>query len=93
MIHTKSHPLVQNKVKAPTPGENCKVYPWRYAIGDYVYAIGEIAAEFGIETRYMITGGELYYGCPHLLLLDREGRTWRVPQIHTMAKMPTALRL
>lgn len=93
MTAIKKHPLVESKAKAPSPSETQLVYPWRFKVGEYVYVIGEISTLYGFDSTYMITGGELYYGCPHLYVIDKETRIWRIPQIHALRKVPPSLRL
>lgn len=66
---------------APEPVENNRVYPWRFRLGDLAYVKGH-----PLDATFTVIGGELYFGFPHLKLFDREGYTWRVPQIHCSSK-------
>lgn len=63
---------------APEP-QGDAVYPWRWKLGQQVYALGR-------SEPLKVIGGELWVGCPHLHLLDGEGKVWRVPQLHTSSK-------
>jgi len=63
---------------APEPTDRL-VYPWRFRLGEVVYAIGQ-------PTSFTVVGGEIWMGCPHLLTAGIDGRTWRLPQIHCATK-------
>lgn len=66
---------------APTPVDTHQVYPWRFRIGSLVYVKGHPT-----DDTFTVIGGELWLGFPHLHLYDRDGRTWRVPQLHCSSK-------
>lgn len=70
---------------APEP-QGDTVYPWRWKLGQQVHALGHGEA-------LKVLGGELWMGCPHLHLLDSDGRVWRVPQLHTSSRaIPAEVR-
>ena len=71
-------PRIKRKTAAPAPGKEA-VFPWRWKLGDRVYALGH-------SDSLRVLGGELWIGCPHLHLIDGEGMVWRVPQLHTSSK-------
>lgn len=50
--------------------------PWRFRLGDVVYVRGRSQ-----DRTFKIIGGELWMGCPHLTVLDLDGKAWRVAQI------------
>lgn len=64
---------------APAPTERLP-YPWRFTLGQHVYALGHF------DSTLVVTGGELWLSFPHLHLLDVDGKTWRIPQIHCSPK-------
>lgn len=66
---------------APAPVDSHQVYPWRFRIGSLVYVKGH-----PLEDTFTVIGGELWLGFPHLHLYDRDGRTWRIPQLHCSSK-------
>ena len=69
--------------KAAAPEERL-VYPWRFRLGDVIYALGH-------STSFTVVGGELWMGCPHVLAADILGRTWRLPQLHCSSRPPSAV--
>jgi len=69
--------------KAPAP-ENAYVYPWRFRIGDVIYALGH-------STSFTVVGGELWMGCPHVHATAVDGRLWRLPQLHCSSRPPSAV--
>lgn len=79
------HPLVTTEVPTPEIG-SIRVFPWRFTLGSDVYLSTQLHSE-----PAKVIGGELFLGWPHLHVLDAEGRTWRVPQIHCLSK-PISLR-
>lgn len=78
-------PVIPTKPVRKAPGpENAYVYPWRFRLGDVVYALGH-------SNSFTVVGGELWMGCPHLLAADILGRTWRLPQLHCSSRPPSAV--
>jgi hypothetical protein len=68
--------------RAPEPTESLPCpYPWRFRIGSLVYIVGR-----PLHDTFTVVGGELWLGWPHLKVYDRDGLTWRVPQIHCSSK-------
>jgi len=65
-------------VLAPEPSEHL-VYPWRFTLGQHIYALGHI-------NSVQVIGGELWMSFPHLQCADWSGKTWRIPQIHCSAR-------
>jgi hypothetical protein len=65
---------------AREPGTTAS-YPWKFTLGQNVYAQGRIDA-----TSLKVIGGELHLGYPHLHVVDAYGHQWRIPQIHCTAK-------
>jgi hypothetical protein len=55
--------------------------PWRFRLGDVVYVRGRSQ-----DSTFKIIGGELWMGCPHLTVLDLDGKAWRVAQIECSSK-------
>lgn len=75
-------PLPPPNVKlAPTPSETQRPFPWRFRLGDPVYIVGQFP-----DSTFIVTGGELWLGFPHLNVLDCEGKVWRIPQLHCSSK-------
>jgi hypothetical protein len=70
---------------APSPAESQRSFPWRFRIGDPVYVNGQFP-----DASFIVTGGELWVGFPHLYVLDSDGKAWRVPQLHCSSKPITA---
>ena len=70
--------------KAPQPTTTERVYPWRFLLGETVYVVPYENGRRGRGDGELMSvdGGELWMGCPHLLLRDAYGATWRVPQLH-----------
>lgn len=69
-------------MNAHLPEANSRLtHPWRFRLGDVVYVRGR-----ALDSTYKIVGGELWMGCPHLTLLDLDGKAWRVAQIECSSK-------
>lgn len=66
---------------AQKPADTHQVYPWRFRIGSLVYVKGHPT-----DDTFTVIGGELWLGFPHLHLYDRDGKTWRIPQLHCSSK-------
>jgi hypothetical protein len=79
-------PIARSVRLAPTPDAK-PIHPWRFALGQTVYALGWPSTE-----NFTIVGGELWLGFPHLHVLDRDGKTWRLPQLHCASKPPASLK-
>ncbi len=77
--------LAKSDVLAPTP-TSAPVYPWRFTLGQTVYALGWPSTD-----NFTIVGGELWMGFPHLIALDRDGKAWRLPQLHCATKPTSTL--
>lgn len=65
---------------APAPSYHTP-YPWRFALGDEIYALGHPKG-----ATFKVVGGELCAGCPHLHLVAPDGKTWRIPQLHCSSR-------
>lgn len=63
---------------APKPKRE-PVHPWRWRLGQSVYALGH-------AERLTFVGGRLIKGFPYLDLCDHWGEIWQVPQLHTSSK-------
>lgn len=66
--------------RAPEPTD-IPAYPWRFRLGELVYVVGH-----PLHDSFTVVGGELWFGWPHYKLYDRDGHTWRVPQLHCSSK-------
>ncbi len=73
-------PVIPSRPRAMAPEPaNRLVYPWRFRLGDAVYALGH-------SSSFTVVGGELWMSCPHLHAVGIDGRTWRLPQLHCATK-------
>ena len=77
----------QRRPKSTTEPGELRAYPWRFILGQPAYVLGR-PQDLPIE----VVGGELWMGCPHLRLLDRDGDVWRVAQLHCSSKPITFAR-
>lgn len=72
-------PRVKKLTAAPSETE--RPYPWQFKVGEVVYV-----KNMDYEETFQVMAGELWMGFPHYVLLDRSGKTWRIPQIHCSSK-------
>jgi hypothetical protein len=67
---------------AREPGPTAS-YPWKFILGQTVYA--QKNSRVGSDSL-VITGGELFHGCPYLQVMDIHGQEWILPQLHCSSK-------
>jgi hypothetical protein len=72
--------LIKKGPLNPSPGE-MQSHPWRFTLGQSVYLAGRPPS-----LTYLVTGGFIHNGFPHLLLSDSLGNRIQVPQLCASSK-------
>lgn len=55
--------------------------PWRFRMGNTVFIRNRPT-----DARFVVVGGELWVGFPHLKVQDEQGKTWLVSQLECSSK-------
>lgn len=55
--------------------------PWRFHLGNTVFIRNRPT-----DARFVVVGGELWVGFPHLKVRDEQGKTWLVSQLECSSK-------